>query len=89
MSPIERLRWAAAPVQRRSTALLWGGLAAFTASGGALASIDAPPLAGALLYLVMVVGWVAGACGAVGYVRWYFAQAAAEARNQHSLRQKE
>jgi hypothetical protein len=89
MSPIERLRWASAPVQHRSIALLWGGLAAFTASGGVLASMDAPPLVGAVLYLVMVTGWVAGACGAVGYVRWYFGQAAAEARKQHSLDQKE
>lgn len=89
MSPVERLRWAAAPVQHRSSALLWAGLAAFTASGGVLAGIDAPPLAGALLYFVMVFGWFVGACGAVGYVRWYFAQAAADARKQHSLRQKE
>lgn len=34
MSPIERLRWATAPVLERSTALLWSGLALFVASDG-------------------------------------------------------
>ncbi|MBM3358471.1 MAG: hypothetical protein FJY54_12180 [Betaproteobacteria bacterium] len=80
MSPIELLRWATEPVERRSTALLWGGLIALLASSGVLTSMEAPPLAEALLYLVMISGWTVGACGMVGYMRWFFKKSSDEAR---------
>jgi hypothetical protein len=89
MSPIERLRCAVAPEHYRSTLLLWGGLAAFAASGGISAFIELPPLLKTLLYPVMFASWSVAACGMVGYVRWFFGQASVEARKMHSLRQKD
>lgn len=89
MSLIERVRWAVAPVQYRSTLLLWGGLAAFAASGAISTFIELPPLVKTLLYPLMFASWFVAACGMVGYVRWFFAQASAEARKMHSQRQKD
>lgn len=89
MSPIERLRWAAAPVQGRATALLWGGLALLAASGGVATIIEAPPLVSALLYLAMITGWIVAGCGMVGYMRWFFRQSAAETREMQSRQPKE
>jgi hypothetical protein len=78
-----------APVHRRSIVLLWGGLAVFLAVGGVSTFIDLPAGGRVLLYPVMVTSWFIGACGVVGYVRWFFGQVHAEARKAHSLRQKE
>ncbi len=83
MSLNDRLRWATAPVQGRSTVLLWVGLTVFLASAGVLTGIDVPPAAGTLLFVVMAIGWVVGACGMIGYMRWYFRQSAAETRKLH------
>jgi len=84
MSPSELLRWASAPDHRRSTILLWCGLALFLVSGGLLASTEGPPLVGVALYLVMMASWTAGACGIVGYMRWFFGQSADETQKFHS-----
>ncbi len=89
MTLIERLRWASAPVHHRSTLLLWGGLAAFIVLGGVLAYVDVPPAVGAVLYLALIVCWIIGACGMIGYMRWFFGQTADEARKQQTPRQKE
>lgn len=89
MSPSERLRWAVAPDHRRSTMLLWGGLAALLAAGGILTGMEASPLAGAILYLVMVSAWFVAGCGMVGYMRWFFRQSADEARRLRDLPPKD
>lgn len=82
MTPGERLRWAIAPAEERSASLLWGGFAVFVAAGGLAALVELPGVIKALLYLVMVAGWVVGACGMVGYVRWYYGQSRDEIRKQ-------
>ena len=79
MTVIERLRWAAEPVPGRSSMLLWGGMAAFLAGAAALMQGEMPAALNFAIYLVIVAGWVAGACGAVGYVRWLFRQNIREA----------
>ncbi len=78
----ERLRWASAPIQRRSLALLWGGLAAFLAAGWLFTMADLPGAAGLLLYPLLVASWVAAMCGAIGYVRWMLADARADAARE-------
>jgi hypothetical protein len=82
MGVLERLRWAAQPVPGRSAMLLWGGMAAFLAGGALLMQADLPALIGFLIYLLMVGGWIAAACGMVGYVRWLFRQTVKEARKE-------
>jgi len=79
MTLIERLRWAAEPVPGRSSLFLWGGMAAFLAGAALLLQDDIPVALQFLVYLAMVAGWIAGACGVVGYVRWLFRQNANEA----------
>ena len=80
MMLLERIKWASAPVEERSSALLWGGFAAFLAAG-AISTLGAFTIdVRIFLYAVMIVGWCVGACGMVGYVRWYFAQAKKEAK---------
>jgi hypothetical protein len=72
MSPSDRLRWAIAPDPRRSTALILGALAVFSVLGGI--SFLLPPtrvLAGPIV-LLMLLAWLVGLCGMVGYFRWYF-----------------
>jgi len=76
---IERLKWAAEPVPGRSSMLLWGGMAAFLGGAALLMRAEIPGLLQFIIYLAMVAGWIAGACGVVGYVRWLFRQNIKEA----------
>ena len=89
MTPTERLRWAVEPVQDRAVMLLWGGLLLFIASGGVSAVIEIPAPAKLLLYLGMFAGWCLAACGMIGYMRNYYAEAAEEARKVQAQRPKE
>ncbi len=89
MSPIERLRWASAPVQERSIALLWSGLALFVASGGLSVLYEVTPVMKLLLYAGMFAGWVIAAAGMTGYLRCLYGQATAEMRKVHSERLKD
>lgn len=82
MTLVERLRWASAPIQRRSLAFLWGGLAAFLAAGWLFTVADLPGAAGLLLYPLLVASWVAAMCGAIGYVRWMLGEARADAAKE-------
>jgi len=82
MSIQDRLRWAAAPVQSRASAFLWSGLALMLAAGGVFTLGEVPTLAGFLLYLVMVAGWLMAACGTIGYLRWFFRQTKDEMRDR-------
>jgi hypothetical protein len=85
----DRIRWATAPVQRRSLALLWGGFALFAASGGVSMLVGLPEPLLLLLYVGMLAGWVSAAAGMVGYVRCLFGLAAAEMRKVQSERMKD
>lgn len=89
MSPIERLRWAIAPVQERSTALLWSGIALFVASGGISVLYETTNLMTLLLYVGMLAGWLIAALGMTGYLRCLYGQATAEMRRVHSERMKD
>jgi hypothetical protein len=72
MSPVDRLRWAVAPVQSRSMSLVLGGVVVFGISGVAATLIDLPRVIDALLALVMFAAWFVGICGMIGYFRWFF-----------------
>jgi hypothetical protein len=82
MTFVERLRWACEPVPRRSSTLLWSGMAVFLAGAAALTKGAMPAGLSFVVYLVVVAGWIAGACGAVGYARWLFRQNEKETRKQ-------
>ena len=89
MSPLERLRWAIAPVQERSTTLLWSGIALFVASGGLSVLFEVTTVMKLLLYAGMLAGWVVAALGITGYLRCLYGQATAEMRRVHSERMKD
>jgi flagellar basal body-associated protein FliL len=82
MSPLERLRWAIAPDQRRSLSIVFGGLAVFVALGGLAALFVVPRAIAVLMALTMLAALVVGACGMVGYLRWFFRSEA----DQHTRR---
>lgn len=82
MSPQDRLRWAAAPVRGRAMAFLWGGLATMFAGMGVFSLGEVPVAASFVLYLVIVAGWLAAACGTIGYLRWFFRQTKEEMRDR-------
>jgi hypothetical protein len=72
MAPMERLRWAIAPDQRRSMSIMCGGIAVFGALGGLATLFEVPrPLAG-IMALGMLAAWLVAGCGVVGYFRWFF-----------------
>lgn len=80
MSPVELLRWAIAPLQRRGLLLLSGGMAAFLATGALATLLEIPAAARWLLYAAMLAGWLAACAGMVGTVRYLYGHAADEMR---------
>jgi hypothetical protein len=72
MSPLERLRWAIAPVERRSMAIMYGGVAIFVALGGLAMLLEPPHALFGPIGLLMLAAWLAAGCGMVGYFRWFF-----------------
>lgn len=89
MSPLERLRWATAPVQSRSILLVLGSVAAFTAAGAAAILLELPRAVDTLLALVMLAAWLVGVCGMVGYFRWLFSPSSYRQSMTDSSRPKE
>lgn len=49
------------------------GLALFAAGVGAAVALQPPTLIEAILVVLAIAAWFIGACGMVGYVRWFFA----------------
>ena len=49
------------------------GLALSAAGVGAAAALQPPALIEAVLVVLAIAAWFVGACGMVGYVRWFFA----------------
>lgn len=49
------------------------GLALFAAGVGAAVLLRPPELIAAVLVVLAIAAWFVGACGMVGYVRWFFA----------------
>src|SRR5688572_10587309 len=78
MSPADRLRWLMAP-QRDRWKLMLSGLALCVAAVGA-ATLQPSKLVEAVLIVFAIAAWFVGACGMVGYVRWFFARELAQAR---------
>jgi len=69
---LDRLRWAIASDQRRSASLMLGGLGVFIVLGGLATLVAAPRVIAGLMALVILAAWFVGACGMVGYFRWFF-----------------
>ena len=66
------------------------GLAVFAAGIGTAAALQPPKAIEALLLVVALAAWLAGACAMVGYVRWFFASELAQAtRDNASALEKE
>ena len=78
MSPIDRLRALMAP-NRESWKPMLVGLALAAAGIGAATLQPSKPVE-AILIIVSLAAWFVGACGMVGYVRWFFASELARAR---------
>ena len=72
MSPLDRLRWAVAPNPRRGTALILGALGVFSVLGGLSFLLQPPRILAGPIVLLMLLAWLVGLCGMVGYFRWYF-----------------
>ena len=72
MSPTDRLRWLLVPDRSRWKPMLMG-LALSAAGVGAAAALQPPALIEAVLVVLAIAAWFVGACGMVGYVRWFFA----------------
>lgn len=49
------------------------GLALFAAGVGAAVLLQPPELIAAVLVVLATAAWFVGACGMVGYVRWFLA----------------
>ena len=83
MSLIYSVRWLLAPDKSRWKPMLMG-LALFAAAVGAAATLQPPMLIEAALILFAIAAWFVGACGMVGYVRWFFANELSEARRDRA-----
>ena len=71
MTPLERVRWAVEPDEKRAMSLLVGAMTVFIALGGIAAFLPMPRVVNAIFALGMLAAWMVGLCGLVGYVRWY------------------
>ena len=82
MSPFDHLRWLLTPAQDRWQPMLMG-LAVFAAAGGAAVALQPPKLIEAVLVVLALAAWLAGACAMIGYVRWFFASEFSRARQEN------
>lgn len=81
MTLTERLRWLLTPARDRWQPMLMG-LALFAAAGGAAVALQPPKLIEAILLVLALAAWLAGACAMVGYVRWFFANEFSQAKRE-------
>ena len=72
MWPTDRLRWLLVPDRSRWKPMLMG-LALSAVGVGAAAALQPPVLIEAVLVVLAIAAWFVGACGMIGYVRWFFA----------------
>lgn len=59
------------------------GLALFAAGVGAAVNLQPPAPVAAVLIVLALAAWVAGACAMVGYVRWFIASEIAQAKKDN------
>lgn len=60
------------------------GLALFAAAAGAAVALEPPALVEAGLVIFAMAAWFVGACGMVGYVRWFFASELSRAQREQA-----
>jgi hypothetical protein len=65
------------------------GLAIAAAAAGAAAAFNPSRPVEALLIVLALVAWYAGACAMVGYVRWFFASELVRAARERAEAEKE
>ena len=82
MSLADHLRWLMAPDRSRWKPMLMG-LALSAAAAGA-AVLYQPGAISVLLLVLALAAWFAGACGLVGYARWFFRSEIARARDENA-----
>jgi len=56
------------------------GLALFAAGVGGAVALQPSKFVEAVLLILAIAAWFVGACGMVGYMRWFFASEALRAR---------
>lgn len=83
MSPADRLRWLLTPDKSRWKPMLLG-LAIFAAGAEAAVLLQPPELIAAVLVVLAIAAWFVGACGMVGYVRWFLASELLQARRDRA-----
>lgn len=81
MSPVDHLRQLMAPDRSRWKPMLMG-LALSAAAAGA-SVLYQPGLISLVLFVLAIVAWIVGACGMVGYVRWFFASELSRVRQDN------
>lgn len=79
----ERVRALLTPDRSRWQPMLMG-LAVCAIAGGAAAAFQPPKPVEAVLLIVALAAWAAGACAMVGYVRWFFASEMVRAKRDSS-----
>ena len=79
MSLTDRLRWLLTPDRSRWKPMLLG-LALFAAGAEAAVFLQPPDLIAAVLVVLAIAAWFVGACGMIGYVRWFLASELLQAR---------
>ena len=82
MSIANHLRLLIAPDRSRWKPMLMG-LALSVAAAGAAVLVQPSPVSAVLLVLALAA-WFVGACGMVGYVRWFFASELSQARQDNA-----
>lgn len=83
MSPTNRLRWLLTPDRTRWKPMLLG-LGLFAAGAEAAVLFQPPDFIAAVLVVLAIAAWYVGACGMVGYVRWFFASELLQARQDRA-----
>lgn len=56
---------------------------ALSAAGAGASVLYQPRLASLVLFVLAIAAWIVGACGMVGYVRWFFASEASRVRHDN------
>ncbi len=82
MSLADHLRWLMAPDKSRWKPMLMG--LAFSAAGAGAAVLAQPSPISAVLLVLALAAWFVGACGMVGYARWFFASEITQARRDNA-----
>lgn len=81
MSPVDHLRLLLTPDKGRWKPMLMG--LALSAIGAGAAVLYQPSSVSLALLVLAFAAWFVGACGMVGYARWFFASEASRVRHDN------